>query len=129
MRLNFDFTSKLVLAAGLLDLMLKNDFERYDVPTALLSGQIDVAKFAFAKRFANLKVVQAPFFAPKHIRYIKRQLLSWTSTEKQTYTAFDEFIPELLAPPFSLSSVEVAPLDNMLSDDISIDWLVSYRTK
>ena len=63
MRLYFDFAPELMLTTGLLHLMFENDFQGHYVFASLLPGQIDVAKFAFAKRFAYFEIVQTPLFS------------------------------------------------------------------
>ena len=56
-RLNFDFASELMFATGFLHLVLKDDLEGDHVSATLLPGQVDVAEFALAQRFADLEVV------------------------------------------------------------------------
>ena len=63
MRLNFNFSSQLMLTVSFLNLVFKDHFQGHDVFTALLACQIDVAKFTFAKSSANFKVIKAPFFS------------------------------------------------------------------
>jgi len=62
MRLNFYLAPELVLTASFLYLVFEDNFQGNYVFTALLTSQIDVAEFAFAKWFADLEVVQTPFF-------------------------------------------------------------------
>jgi hypothetical protein len=62
MGLDFDLSSKLVLTASFLHLVFEDDFESYNVFASLLAGQVNVAELAFAQRFADFKVVQAPLF-------------------------------------------------------------------
>ena len=60
MTLNLNFSSELVLNLGFLELRLKQHFQRHDELGPLLTGQVDVAKFAFTERPANFEVTQFP---------------------------------------------------------------------
>jgi hypothetical protein len=55
-RLDLDFSTKLVLNAGLSELRLEQNFESNNVVTLLLPGQIDVSKFSAAQRLTNIEI-------------------------------------------------------------------------
>lgn len=58
--MDFNFTAKLLLYFGLLELGLVDDLEGNDESGSPFPRQIDVAEFSFAQRPTDFKVFQAP---------------------------------------------------------------------
>ena len=55
-RLDFDFTTKLMLNMSLLKLGLKKHLQSDNEFGPLFPGQVDIAKFAFTQRPSNFEV-------------------------------------------------------------------------